>query len=173
MESLCLRTPLEAANLMGPAACLGDLARPHLGGLVIGHIHQGEPAQELLGLYVGSVGNYYGAAGGVGAVDGAVLLFQPSGEDVDAGYLHLVRDRHGERPAAAEPLLGVVAHPLLVEVDEVFGHGISFRCGGPCGPRLVRLRTARGEFNMVVHETEARSCGGSGGYPARTSALCR
>lgn len=43
-ESLGLRLWLEAANLMGPTACLRDLARPHLGGLVIGHVHHGEPA---------------------------------------------------------------------------------------------------------------------------------
>src|SRR4051794_34727418 len=77
MESLGLRLRLEAANLMRPAACLRDLARPHLGGLVIGHVHHGEPAQKLLGLDIGSVADHHGATGAVGAVDRAVLLQPP------------------------------------------------------------------------------------------------
>ena len=46
-------------------------------------------------------------------------------DDEDAGGLHLVEDRPDQRTAPAEPLLGVVADPLLVEVDEVLGHGCS------------------------------------------------
>ena len=58
---------LEAADLLGPAARLRDLAGPHLGGLVVGHVHHGEPAEELLGLDVGPVGEHQRAAGRVGA----------------------------------------------------------------------------------------------------------
>src|SRR3954471_4551027 len=131
MGSLGLGPWLEPANLVGPAACLRDLARPHLRDLVIGYVHHGEPAQELLGLDIGSVADYHGVTGGVGAADRAVLLLQPPGEHVHAGSLHLVHDRHGQRPAPTEPRLGVVAHPLLIEVEEVLGHGCSFCSGGP------------------------------------------
>src|SRR6478735_9984080 len=54
-NSLCPRLRAEKPNLLGPAACLRESARPHLGGLVIGHVHHGEPAQPLLGLDVRSV----------------------------------------------------------------------------------------------------------------------
>ena len=50
---------------MGPAACLRDLARPHRGGLVICHVHHGEPAQKPVGLDAWSVADGQGAAGGV------------------------------------------------------------------------------------------------------------
>src|SRR4051812_9307942 len=113
---------LEPANLLGPAAGLGDLAGPHPGVLLVGHIHHGEPAEELLGLDEGPVGERQRAAGGVGAEGLVDLLHEPAGEHVRAGGLDLVHDRPGERPAPAKPLLAVVAHPLLVEVDEVLGH---------------------------------------------------
>src|SRR3954452_14767189 len=133
LASVGLALRLEAANFMRPAAALCHLAGPHLGGLVVGHVHQGEPAEELLGLDVGPVGDDHRATGGVGAEDRTVLLLQPPGEDVHAGSLHLGHHRLREGPAPPEPLLGVVAHPLLVEVDEVLGHGRSFSCGGPGG----------------------------------------
>jgi hypothetical protein len=60
-DGVSLGLRLDAADLMGPAACLRDLARPHLGGLGIGHIHHGEPSQKLLGLDIGSVGDHHGA----------------------------------------------------------------------------------------------------------------
>src|SRR6476469_580423 len=149
---------------MGPAACLRDLARPHRGGLVICHVHHGEPAQKLLGLDVWSVGDHQGATGGVGAVDRAVLLLQPPGKDVHARSLHLDRDRLGERSAPAEPLLGVVADPLLVEVEEVLGHDCSFGYDGPSGPRSPTLRTARSESDTVVPETRHRLLRGREGH---------
>src|SRR6476659_9275763 len=115
------RRSLESANLLWPAARFRDLAGPRPGGLLVGHVHDGEPAQELLGLDEGPVGEHQRAAGRVSAEDRAVLL-QPSDEHVLASSLDLVHDRPGERPAPAEPLLAVVAHPLLVEVDEVLRH---------------------------------------------------
>src|SRR5688572_19883454 len=144
----------EATNLLRPAACLRHPARPRLGGLVVGHVHHGEPAQELLGLRVGSVGDHDGATGGVGAVDRAFLL-QAAGEHVDAGSLHLLHDRHGERSAPAEPLPGVVAHPLLVEVHEVLGHDCSFCSGGPRGPRSPTPRTATAECDTVLPDVDS------------------
>ena len=60
---------------------------------------------------------------------------KPPANTYVARGLDLVHDRHRERTAAAEPLLGVVADPLLVEVDEVLGHVCSFGSGGP-GARL-------------------------------------
>ncbi len=66
------------------------------------------------------------------------FLLQSSGEHVHASSLHLVDDRHGERPARAKPLFGVVAHPLLVEVDEVLGHVCSsFQSRTRCPPLLL------------------------------------
>src|SRR5262249_31828475 len=150
--SVGLGLGFEAAYLVGPAAGLRDLSSPHLGGLVIGHVHHGESAQELLGLDVGAVGDQHGATGRVGAVDRAVLLFGPAGEHVPPGSLHLVNDRHGARPAPAEPLLGVVADPLLVEVEEVLGHDCSFCSGGPSGPRSPTPRTATAESDTAAPE---------------------
>src|SRR4029078_7674237 len=74
MNSLHLRLPPETANLLGPSACLRELARPHLGALVAHHLPPGDPAQPLLGLDIRSVGDQHIATGGVGAVDRAVLL---------------------------------------------------------------------------------------------------
>ena len=60
---------------------------------------------------------------------------RPPANTYSPAAFDLVHDRHGEWPAPAEPLLGVVTDPLLVEVDEVLGHVCSLGSGGP-GVRL-------------------------------------
>lgn len=66
----------------------------------------------------------------IGTESRLVILLEPAGKDVDAGCLHLVDDRHRQAPAFAEPLVRVVANPLLVEIDHVFGHVCSWLgCG--------------------------------------------
>src|SRR5262249_10623007 len=135
ISSLGCAPRLESAYLLGPATRFRDLASPHSGSLFVGHVHDGQSAQELLALDVGPVGEQHGAARSVGAEDRAVLFLQTPGEDVSPGGLDLVHDSPGEWPAPAEPLLGVVTHPLLVEVDEVLGHVCSL-CSDRPGVRL-------------------------------------
>jgi hypothetical protein len=115
------------------------------------YVHHAEPAQPLLGLYVRSVGDQHVTIGGVGGVDRAVLL-QPLGEDVHASSLHLVHDPHGERPAPAERLFSVVAHPLLVEVQEVLRHDCSFCFGDPVDRVHLVHERRRAKCDTVVPE---------------------
>src|ERR1700742_4482563 len=117
ISSLVIELRLESANLLGPTARFRDLPGPHSGRLLVGHVHHGQSAQELLALDEGPVGEQQCAARGVGTEDRAVLFLQTPGEDVRSGGLYLVNDRAREWPAPTEPLLGVVTHPLLVEVD--------------------------------------------------------
>ena len=111
----------ELPHLVGPTAAHGDPGRPHLRRLVVGHVDDGETAEELLGLDVGTVADHDLLAGRIDAVDGPVLL-ESAGEDVHACRLHLVDDAPREWRARSEPLLRVVADPLLVEGEEVLGH---------------------------------------------------
>src|SRR4051794_32216812 len=126
-ERECLqRAGLEAAHLLRPAAPLGHPPRPYASGLVIGHVHDGQPTEPLLGLREGTVDEDQLATCSVRACCLLELLDQSAGVHQDALVLHVADDGLGRFATALEPRLIVVAAPLLVEVDEVVRH--------PCPP---------------------------------------
>ncbi len=63
--------------------------------------------------------------------DGRIQVFvHTGGEDQHPGIPHLIHDSLCERPATGEPLLAVIAHPLLIEIDDVLAHRRPFfTCG--------------------------------------------
>src|SRR4051794_39368706 len=91
---------LEPADLLRPAARLRDLAGPHPRRVLVGHVHDGQAAEELLGLDVGPLAEQQRATGRVGAEGLLDLLDQPPGEDVGAGSPDLLDDGHRERSAS-------------------------------------------------------------------------
>ena len=154
-SSLGVAMGLEAGVLLGPAAGLGDLASPHLRGVVVGDLDHRQPAQVLLGLDERAISDDHGATGGIGAECVIDVLLQPTGKDIDARVLHLLDDLHGFGSPLPEPVLAVVADPLLVEVDEVLRHDAS--CSRGPDARLLPSTNGRA-INRHDHGTARRDC---------------
>ena len=120
-----LHGDLEASHLLRPTAGHRDLSRPQPRRLLVGHIHDGEAAEVLLGLDVRTVGEQRRAARRIDTEHGGSVV-QAAGEDEDPGSLHLCQQRPDSLGLLAQLLVRVVGHPLVVESDEVLGHVSSF-----------------------------------------------
>src|SRR5580658_1995863 len=115
----------EASHLLRPAAGHRDLSGPQPRRLLVGHIHDGEAAEVLLGLDERTVGEQRRAARRIDTEHRGCII-QAAGEDEYSGSPHLCQQRSKSLGLLAQLLDRVVGHPLVVEGDEVLGHVSSF-----------------------------------------------
>jgi hypothetical protein len=115
----------ETSHLLRPTAGHRDLSGPQPRLLLVGHIHDGEAAEKLLGLDERTVGEQRRPARRIDAEHRGGIV-QATGEDEDPGSLHLCHQRPDNPGLLAQFLNRVVGHPRVIEGNEVLGHVSSF-----------------------------------------------
>src|SRR5438034_757674 len=139
----------EPVYLLRPVEHGREPAGPVPRRLIVGHVHDGEAAEVLLGLDVRAVGEDGLAVNRLDTAHRGGPVETTVGEDQDTFSQHLLDHRTDGLALLTQLVRRMVGHPLIVEGDQVLRHGLLLLVPGRGPFPTPRVRPPVGRRTLV------------------------